>query len=204
MSSKSTFISTELDFGNLHDLHMGKHYILIDFAHLFAYPHISVAKLERAKIKSKFNIVQPINSMLFSHIFNLCSVYITFIGNIHCHDNEFNRMSSIDIIKYNFFTVHDDGHVTTYIDKMIELEYNYDKNYPDQIFKEIYDVTKVKIIKLWRDKYGNLELFDKSYNDKIPHSGSESTIFIDMLMKGSTEEEMRIELLSIFKKCMDL
>jgi len=210
----SIYITDELNFKELHTLHDKKHYILIDFAHLFAYPNIPKDKDKIIKkILTRTNLVQNIDAFLYMGTFNLNSVYCTFIGNYDYIDREFNRLSSIDFMNSKFFNVNDDGTITTYIDMMIELDYEYDKIYPEYILKEMYIDIKKNIIRLWKDKYGtlnmnnentNLNTFDNMYNKCIPSSAELGDMFMTLLMNKTSKDDMKIIILNRFITCLHL
>lgn len=206
--SSSIWTDKELSFLTLDDLHDGKHYIVIDSAHLFGYPKMSQEKLKRAielkKISRNINVVQPLDAYGFTRIFNLCSVYFTFIGNYSYHDVEFSKMSSIDFITSDFFVVNYDGHVETYIDILNKLNYDFDSKYPCDVIKKIYAESKKEIANIWRRKYGNLDDFNKKFMSFIPSSDQIGKKIMNLLLSNYTKEQIDSYILNWFIKCLSL
>jgi hypothetical protein len=123
-----------------------KPHLIIDFAHLYEYVNFQ-------------NIVMDFEKNLF----DLTVLRTGFIGN-----GEFNHLSCLDKI----FEIDQNGITITYIDKMIQLEYDFDKTEPIDCLKKIFNKSISKIeqhVKVLKsDDNGNIPPYYK-----VEHIGNE-------------------------------
>ena len=132
---------------NLHEVQQP--HIIIDFAHIFEY----IKQKNTVRINNHYG--EEVGPPL-----KLNSFYIGFIGEKQI-DNGF---SSYYLISAPLFNIKN-GIITTYIDKMIELDYDYDPLYPINIIKKIYMIIQNKLIDEWRYKNNIVnEKFDNAIN----------------------------------------
>ncbi|VVU95461.1 hypothetical protein CPAV1605_1212 [seawater metagenome] len=134
------------------DVKLKKNYIIIDFAHVFKY----TKKRDVVEIAGNYKESNKEEK-------KLKTVYIGFIGN--SIDLKNNDCISHRIIKSNFFRVKDNRTVETYIDSMIENNYNFDPMYPQDKIVEIVSVIKKFLMGVWREKNGIVnDDFDEIFN----------------------------------------
>jgi hypothetical protein len=139
---------------SLPDIKMTKDYLIIDFAHIFQYTN----QIGIVKLAGHYN-----ENDLFEK--KLKTVYIGFIGN-PIDENLNGDIVSHGIILNNFFKVLDNGQVETYIDKMIQMNYDFDPKYPQDKINHIINNVKKNLMNKWREIYDKVDdTFDKQFNN---------------------------------------
>lgn len=123
----SEFIDTRLDIDTVQEI--GQPYIVLDFAHIFRY----------IQIPNYVTYANYYREGLNQEPLSLNVLRTGFIG------NGFGR----DFSKANTFRINPDGSLYTYIDKMIDLEIDYNIDEPQKYFEEIVkDVNNLIIDKI--------------------------------------------------------
>ena len=158
----SSFISTPLNFAELNSPH-----IVIDMAHLFEYPKT----VGNVKIAEHYGI----DKIGVGSNYNIHAVYLGFFGNDKLYNIKEEPFYFLTIASlYDFIIVNDDDTVTTYIDRLILLNYDYKPVDPSDFFYKFLHDAKMKI-ELFVNKQGkpitdeiNIQINTVLYNTMLP------------------------------------
>jgi hypothetical protein len=163
---ESIFRKDKLDFQLIS---LEDNYIILDFAHIFAYDNDNYVYIyNEPNIKYKLNVI-----------------YLGYVSILDYTDNFSNRY----IENSNYIIIYD-KYIITYIQRMNELNISYNPLYPNEKIRDIFKNIRLKLINNWREKY-NIVLFDfdNLYNNEINNIIVQD--IIDYIMtKNYTENEI--------------
>ena len=128
----------------------------------------------------------------FAHIYNILDpnlniIYLGYVGEEQII--EYNMCS-----RYinNFFKVNDDNTVTTYINKLSD-ENRFSplyKDYPSDNIRNIMKKIRIKLGLIYKNKYGNYDLFDSIFNESNTEIHSKMvSIIMDNIMNTENNED---------------
>jgi hypothetical protein len=154
-------------------------YILVDCAHIYNY----INKIGHVTRNNHYGEKLPKQEL------NISTIYLGYFGNGLTYYDHF---TNYYIINTQFFKILD-NQVKTYIDRLIELQYNDNTEIfdPTDIVKEIFCKIRRKYMDSWRLQYGKV---DDSFDDNFNKYGQLITNnIIDIIMdesKNYTKNEL--------------
>jgi hypothetical protein len=142
------FIDTEFD------CFINDCYLLIDCAHIYNY-------VKKGYVKRNKHYGEKIDT----NELQISSIYLGYFGH---GEKYYDNFTNYYIINSNFLKILDDNTVSTYIDRLIELNYNDNQELfdPCDTIKEIFNKIRLKYMNLWRSIYSRVDdSFDIEFNN---------------------------------------
>ncbi len=174
---------------NLDEVRTRSHLVL-DFAHIFRYD------------KNIPRVIYNVNEEV-PNPYPISAIYLGFIGEEFI-DNGYSNRNIIDI---PLFTVNvtetGENQTTTYIDRFIDLRYDYNVYEPNLFFFNKIKQFKTSLYPDWRAKYGNLSAFDDIFNNQTVVKQIFDYLVELIYERGVVEEQLIPELRARFLSLMD-
>jgi hypothetical protein len=184
-----------IDFTELDRKHRGCNYLVIDSAHLFAYPVPNMVN------NSEAYSFDPESMKSFGkhsgeadRTFPLRSLYAGFFGYPDSEPKNEYCVENTQFGKYRLFTIPENGIPITYIDRLFQNHIEFNPHNPPSFSEDIYKKIRPKLQALWIEKHGrtfddfdkllcdtNTEIFNKIFNSIINENKNIATVTLEVV-----------------------